>query len=799
MNSIKHYLHGDWSFSFTHPTTKKVYNDKATIPGNVEPELVRMGLLGNYLPSDRRDATMDFDMVDDWTYVKLFDAPELKAGYERELVFDGIDTVAEIYLNGEKLADCVNMHRVWRFPVGERLKPTGNELKVVIHSAELWARERMPDIFPMLLNSSTEHGSYIYLRKARHSWGWDNAPRLVTSGIFRPVYLEDLPSQRFDNVYFYTSFVDEKEGVARLAVHWFYHLPREVSCKGYRLRLTLSFEGKELYSSSEELFSCNGVRRFTVPLDQIKLWWPYGMGEPNLCDLRLEMYKDDELRATYDAKWGVRTVKLYQSEALDSNGKGEFIFLVNNYKVMVRGANWKPTDPLHSRADEKVLAQLELVKALHCNMVRIWGGGIYEDHAFFDFCDRNGILVWQDFMFACEVTPRDSWYCEEVRAEAAEIVRKLRNHPSLAVWCGDNEVDMFFRAYYKGSAVLPSDQIISREILKDCVLRNDPFRDFVESSPKIPDQTVYQDLREFFLKPAEEHDGVVLEDLEVTYDRLENHIYPVEDGAGALRRSTVRFIGETGPATYNPMTDDEEIWEREKARAIRLWDEDFKTTKLPPSDMHQSDHYFVRWISCGRREARRFFGRDFTVEEWKSYCEAINVICAYYYKDGVEYTRVSRWTKTGILWWSLADMWPMLFNYSLVDANLKPKLPFYWVRQSQRPFALMAVRREVGGVATLYATNDTLKRQSGDYRITAYDTDGNASVFATGSYDVAPNKVAELSEIAEDGKQQLLIIEWTEDEKTHFNHFVTGEAPYPFATWECWNEILNRHFEEDAQ
>jgi len=798
MNSIKHYLHGDWELSFTHPISKTAYRDKATVPGNIEPELARMGLIGNYLPCDRRDATMDFDIVDDWTYVHTFDAPELKKGYERELVFDGIDTIAEIYLNGEKLCDCANMHRQWRFPVGDKLLKTGNELKVIIRSAELWARDRMPDMFPVLRSASTSFGSYTYLRKARHCWGWDNAPRLVTSGIYRPVYLEDLPLERFDNIYFYTSRIDEQDRLAHVGVHWFYHLPHDISCKGYLFRLTLSYEGKTVYTFEEPLFSCNGVRRFALSLDQIKLWWPYGMGEPNMCDLRLEMLRNGQVKDVYESKWGIRTVKLLQNEALDSNGNGEFVFVVNNYKTMIHGTNWKPTDPLHSKADAKVLDQLKLVKDLHCNMVRIWGGGIYEDHPFFDYCDQNGILVWHDFMFACEITPRDDWYCEEVRLETSEIIRKLRNHPSIAVWCGDNENDQFFRAYHRGSLALPSDQIIARKVLKDCVLRNDPFRDFVESSPKVPDQTVLQERAEIFQKPAEVHAGNVFSEPEVTYSPLEWHLYPTRDYASALRENTSRFVGETGPITFNPMTDDEEIWEREKERAIRLWDEDIKNTKLTFCDQHQSDYYFIRWISCGRGEVRKLFDRDFTVEEWKSYCTAINLVCAHIYKDGIEYTRVNRWAKTGILWWSLADMWPMLFNYSMVDSNLKPKLPYYWIRQSQRDFALMAVRQELGGKAVLYAANDTLEEQTGSYRITAYDTEGNASVFATGSFHATPNSTTQLSQIVEDGRQLLLIIEWTVNGSTHFNHFTTGEAPYPFEAWEKWNTILKKIFDADA-
>jgi hypothetical protein len=134
----------------------------------------------------------------------------------------------------------------------------------------------------------------------------------------------------------------------------------------------------------------------------------------------------------------------------------------------------------------------------------------------------------------------------------------------------------------------------------------------------------------------------------------------------------------------------------------------------------------------------------------------------------------------------------------MVDSNLKPKLPYYWIRQSQRDFALMAVRQELNGKAVLYAVNDTLKAQTGSYRITAYDTKGNASVFATGSFHAAPNSTTVISQLAEDGSQKLLVFEWTVNGSTHFNHFTTGTAPYPFEAWEKWNIILKKIFDADA-
>ncbi len=796
MKPIKHFLHGQWSFSFTEPESGELYRDHAEVPGNVEPELVRLGLLTDYMPPDNLYATTLFDTVDDWTYVTHFDAPTLAPDHERYLVFEGIDTVAQIYLNGEKLADCANMHREWRFLVSDRLNAFDNELKVVIRSAELWARDRMPDVFPLVRNGS-QYGSAVYLRKARHCWGWDNAPRLMTSGIFRPVYLEDLPVARFDNIYYYTERVDEAQGKVDLGINWFYRFPRMKSVLGHVLRITISNHEKVVYTYEEDVLSCRGAHRFSLPLDQVKLWWPYGFGEPSLYNLSLEMICNGKTVADWRGRWGIRTVQLVQTDSITADGKGDFLFVVNNQKVMIRGTNWKPADPLHSRADAKALKLLPLAKELNCNMVRIWGGGIYEDHPFFDYCDENGLLVWNDFMFACEVTPRDTWFCEEIEKEAVFVLRKLRNHPSLAVWCGDNEDDQFFQRLHKDSTALPSDQIVTRRVLRDAVICNDPYRCYVESSPKYSDEYVTE-CRKYNIASYSAVVATKPEELKLQSFTPEAHLYPRIDYATALRRNRSRFIGETGPIGFNPMTDNERIWERERARAVRLWDEDWHKCKLFPYDNHQCDHLFIRWITLGREQCRQKYGRDFTAAEWKEYCIALNLVCADIYKDVIEYTRVMRWSKTGVLWWSLCDMWPMLFNYSLVDSDLNRKLPFDWIRQSQRALALMAVRDEVDSEPVLYAVNDTLEEKHGSYRMEAYDESGALVSTEKGTFSVAANSVAKLAPISERARR-LLMIEWTCNGETHCNHYTTGDGACSFDTWNRWNGLLKSRFALDVE
>lgn len=771
---MKHFLHGTWELSFFHPTENRRIEATATVPGNIEPELQRLGFLGDYMPPDDPFATADFDLTE-WNYRYTFDAPPLRRGYTRSLVFEGIDTLATVILNGETVLECENMHRTYRIPLdGRPLREHGNVLEVCIHSAELYARHRESDVFAMQKPGNLCEGN-IHLRKARYSWGWDHAPRLRTSGIFRPVYIEDLPVERFTDAYLFTMKITEKE--TRLGFRWEYTLPDTAVMRDYVLRYTLYSEGQTVYVGEEPAFFPRGVRQFKVPTDKIKLWWPKGYGAPALCDFRLEMLRAGTCVAEWNAKWGIRTVRLLEADRTAEND-GDFRFVVNNVEIFARGTNWKPLDPLPSRSDEKVLRALTLANELECNMIRIWGGGFYEEHPFFDDCDAHGILVWHDFMLACEVPTRDDAYCEEVRREAREIVQKFRNHPSLAVWCGDNENDQNFAWAHKDGTALPSDQRISREILRAVVIENDPYRSYVASSPRMSDEAIKNYRRT----------GVLPES-------LEKHLYCHDsfEGGKTLRRTKSVFLGEVGPWGLCPASIREDIWERERVRCERLWDTALDP-RAPMIDIHQHDSYFIRWRQTGKRVVTDWFGQDYPVTEWRDFLLAVNIVCSEVYKDTVEYFRVSRPHKTGVLWWSLVDMWPMLFNYSVVDSSFRPKLPYYYLKHSQQSFALIVCRKEPEGDVGLYTANETLDRHKGTFCVTALAADGAERTVLTGEFCSEANKSAEFARPAEGDRAELWLIEWEENGKISKNHYVTGKRPYDLSVYRRWLDRLGAFY-----
>ena len=757
-------LSGEWQLTFTEPFADKRIETTITVPGNVEPTLQALGLVGEYMPADSVHATTPFTAVDDWCFSTSFAAPVLAKGERCRLCFDGIDTLAEVYLNGERVLDCCNMHLRYDLDVTDRLL-SQNELAVVIRSSELWARNHPYEPFADAhANVTSFYDSQHFLRKARHQWGWDNAPRLLTCGIVGEVYLEILSPNRFEDVYLYTRHVTDEE-VSIGTSFRFVTDRRYLMDQGFRFSL---LDGERVVFSEEKpLYFTQG--RFYCRMDRadVELWWPAGLGKQKLYTACLEILEGDAVLAAYREPFGIRTVKLENTEEIDEKGNGKLQFYVNGLPIFLKGTNWKPLDPLASEAhrktaEGKALAELS---ALHCNMVRIWGGGIYEGKAFFDYCDQNGILVWQDFMLACEIPTRDRAYAALVAAEAEQVIRRLRNHPSLAVWCGDNENDEHIYHTMKDSCMLPSQQMISREVLAEAVVRYDPFRHYVASSPMLTDNM---------------HRNRTL------FAPTEKHLYAKPwDFSKALRECRSFFLGETGPIGTNGITVNASILKREQSRVDRFWNH----PKIGGRDQHQTDDYFINWRRNGAKSVETWFGRDFAPEEISDYALALNLVCAECYKDVIEYSRATFPKKTGVLWWSLYDMWPMLFNYSIIDCDGNRKLPYYWIKQSQQDVVLVAVRTALDAAPVLYAINETGEKVEISYTVSAYNENTDVRELARGTVVQGANTVDPILRPADAASPELWLLRWWVDGKEYTNHFFTHKAS--LETYRKWTEILS--------
>ena len=396
----------------------------ASVPGVVHLDLLAAGLIPDpYL--DDNEALLAWIGLVDWTYETSFvlTAADLAAAERHELVFDGLDTVATILLNGEPLAEVANQHRSYRLDVTDRLRDGENVLTAAFSSPVRYANGQSlllgarPRPYPM---------PYEAIRKSACSFGWDWGIATSTSGIWRPVWLETWGTARLDRVLVHAEphgdggRVDAAVRVAR--------------ARDTDVTVTLDVGG---VTESVVVPAGESERRVAVQLPDVDRWWPAGHGAQPLYDVRVTLSVDDEVLDEAVRRVGFRTLRW----DVEPDGAGTpFQLVVNDRPIFVKGVNWIPDDAFPSRVDRARYARrLEQAKAANLNLVRVWGGGIYESDDFYDLCDELGLLTWQDFLFACAAYPEDEALRAEVEAEARENVTRLAHHASLAMLTGNNE------------------------------------------------------------------------------------------------------------------------------------------------------------------------------------------------------------------------------------------------------------------------------------------------------------------------------------------------------------------------
>lgn len=394
----------------------------ATVPGTVHLDLMNSNMIPDPY-KDENEKKVQWVENEDWDYQTQFtvSATELE-NQHIDLVFDGLDTFAEIYLNGKLLKKTDNMFRKWTIPVKPYVKQGENILHVKFKSAVNVGKELAKKI-PFTLPESPRS----FVRKAQYQFGWDWGPRLVTAGIWKDVRLSFWNQAKLEAVKIEKVKITDKK--AELAIH-----TEIFTEKGGKY--TVAVNGNVHTFSLKQ-----GPNTILVPyqIQNPKLWQPNGWGEPNLYNIKISIQKETKLICEKTERIGLRTIELVQDK--DAKGKS-FYFKVNGQPMYAKGTNWIPGDSFSPRiTKEKYRKLIRDCKEAHMNMIRIWGGGIYEDDEFYKACDENGILVWQDFMFAGSFYPADENFQKNVELEVKDQIERLQNHPSLALWCGNNEID----------------------------------------------------------------------------------------------------------------------------------------------------------------------------------------------------------------------------------------------------------------------------------------------------------------------------------------------------------------------
>ena len=430
-------LHEGWKFRQARLTNWY----PATVPGVVHTDLLQNKIIED--PFFRlNERGLQWIDKEDWVYETCFTlAADMMRKENMELVFEGLDTYADVYLNDECILKADNMFRCWSIPVRQYIREENNILKVYFHSPvkiDVPKWDALPYQYPASNDQSENGGLFnkkisIFARKAGYHYGWDWGPRLVTSGIWRPVYIRAWSDLRINDV-----FIEQKEvGAGRAVIAGHVELDADKDMNGVLVTITDEVTGRVLGEWQADLK--RGTNRVTVDfvLHKPKLWWSNGLGEPFLYRFRTDIIAGGELLDSKTERVGIRSLKVVHQPDKDGH---TFYIELNGRPVFAKGANYIPSDNFLPRVTPENYKRTILDAAgVNMNMLRVWGGGIYENDVFYDLCDEYGIMIWQDFMFACSMYPAEGALLDNIHQEAVDNVKRLRNQACIALWCGNNE------------------------------------------------------------------------------------------------------------------------------------------------------------------------------------------------------------------------------------------------------------------------------------------------------------------------------------------------------------------------
>jgi beta-mannosidase len=451
----------------------------ATVPGNVELDLVAAGKIE---PLEKGNRVLQALELEDhqWWYRRTFRAEHSEPNERAELVFEGLDCIATVWLNGIEVGRGANMLVAQRFDVSTSLRPGQmNEILVRIDPAVMAGLAHPHSGWEHPPNG---HWEALYVRKAGHMFGWDIMPRVVSAGLWKDVSVEWLGPKRINNVYWHTRSVDVEKGRAFVTLTW--ELDGITNEGSDRLDVALGRDGETAAHWQSAVSAAAG--RHDLALEQCAFWWPRGFGDRPLYEASVTLL--DHTGKVIDRhveQIGIRTIELDRSDILTPEGNGRFGFTVNGVPIFVKGTDYSCLDALHSRDHLHLDRTVQLMEEANCNMARCWGGNVYPEDRFFDLCDQAGIMVWQDFNMACAIYPQDEAFLAALEKEARAVVPRLRNHASLALWSGNNECDDAFdwttRKGLPGTD--PNLDLSTRKTIPAVLKELDPNRAYLPSSP----------------------------------------------------------------------------------------------------------------------------------------------------------------------------------------------------------------------------------------------------------------------------------------------------------------------------
>lgn len=679
----------DTGWEFSQSGTEKWM--PATVPGTVHQDLISHELLPNpfYGMNEKKIQWVENE---DWEYRTSFIVSEEQLNRDGiQLIFEGLDTYADVYLNGSLLLKADNMFVGYTLPVKSVLRKGENHLYIYFHSP---IRQTLPQYASNGFNYPADNDHHekhlsVFSRKAPYSYGWDWGIRMVTSGVWRPVTLRFYDIATISDYHVRQLLLTDEN--ARLSNELIVNqiVPQKIPAE---VRVNVSLNGTTVTEVKQQVTLQPGINHITLPAEVTNpvRWMPNGWGTPTLYDFSAQIACGDRIVAEQSHRIGLRTIRVVNEK--DKDGES-FYFEVNGIPMFAKGANYIPQDALLPNVTtERYQTLFRDMKEANMNMVRIWGGGTYENNLFYDLADENGILVWQDFMFACTPYPSDPTFLKRVEAEAVYNIRRLRNHASLAMWCGNNEIlealkywgfeKKFTPEVYQG--LMHGYDKLFRELLPSMVKEFDSDRFYVHSSPYLAN----------WGRPESWGTG-------------DSHNWGVWYGKKpfeSLDTDLPRFMSEFGFQSFPEM----------KTIAAFAASEDYQI-ESEVMNAHQKS-------SIGNSLIRTYMERDYIIpESFEDFVYVGLVLQGQGMRHGLEAHRRNRPYCMGTLYWQLNDSWPVV-SWSSIDYYGNWKALHYQAKRAFAPVLINLIQQNDSLSVYLISDRlDTMEQMTLEMKVVDFD------------------------------------------------------------------------------
>ncbi|HEX8547282.1 MAG TPA: glycoside hydrolase family 2 protein [Cytophagaceae bacterium] len=680
-------LKGDWKF-------RQVKNNEwmpAKVPGTVHGDLLANKKIEDpyYRDNEKRIQWVE---KEDWEYKTTFNVEGAQLDNENvDIIFQGLDTYADIYLNDSLISKTDNMFVTYEFPIKKFLKNGNNDLRIYFHSPVNVGMEKLKKngyLVPAVNEyADTSQRTSVFTRKAPFHYGWDWGPRIVTSGVWRPIFLKSWNTSKIDGL-----FVEQKKVDTSLATY-----SAHVDLTATKAAdLTVEVFVDEKPAGKKDVSVTSGKNKVSLDFEikSPKLWWSKGLGEQPMYKITTRLSSKANVLDTISKSIGVRTIEIVRDA--DSIGKSFYVKL-NGVPVFMKGTNYIPSDNLIPNiTPERYQKVIKAATDAHMNMIRVWGGAVYESDYFYDLCDKNGLLVWQDFMFACSMVPGDTSHLKNIKSEFDDNIKRIRNHPSIALYCGNNEnmvawygwglKKMFKLNDQDSTEVLETYKKVFYDILPKSIKENDPHAFYWPTSPGAE----YE-----FDKGANNKSGDV-------------HDWSIWFGKASFKdmiKEPKRFVSEYGLQSFPSM---------KTIKAFSI-EEDWNYK----SELFQyKQRSMMPWISKG------FNGNDMIMEYVKMYYKLPAVYSGQDFEKFVYLSQLAQGEGLkqiveghrkfmpvcmGSLYWQLDDCWPTV-SWSTMDYYYRWKAGHYMIRKAYEE--IIAVPLVENGKVNIYVVSDRLKDAS---------------------------------------------------------------------------------------